>query len=447
MSGGAPPPAMRVVGLSHRTAPVEVREALTFAPEETLEFLAAGRDAGTWTEAMLLSTCNRTELYAASRDGDGTALVRRIAGVRPGVPLAHPGLVYEESGEGAVRRLLRVACGLESMVLGEHEIAGQVREAHRMAREAGTSGPVLERVVPAALRVSARVRGETAIARGASSVPAAAFALARRHFGEIRERRVLVVGAGEAGRIAARLVAAQRPAALWVTNRTGERAEEIAAELRAATWPFDDLAGALAEVDLVLCAARATEPVIRLEHLRASARRRAGRMLVLLDLGVPRNVDPRARDLEGVFLHDMDAVEALVGADRASRRAEVARVESMLEEHVRRIAGGADAAGVESLVAALRRRQEEVRAREVERSLRHFGPEQREHLDRLTRSLLDKVLHDPLHRLRSLPADDPEVTAARRLFGLDGGDGDDGAAPPAPAPEADDAPPSDGERR
>jgi glutamyl-tRNA reductase len=420
-----PPPSGRieVVGLSHRTAPLPVREAFAFGPDEAMDFLARGRRDAAWSEALLLSTCNRTELYAAPGPAAGEdGLARRLEAARPRVPAG--AALYREAGETAVRRLVRVACGLDSVVLGESEIAGQVREAHRLAREAGTSGPLLDRVVPAALRASARARAATGIARGPTSVPAAALLLARRHFAELTHRRVLVVGAGEAARLAAGLLAAQRPAGLWIANRTASRAEALAAECRAVVWPFDGLDRALAEMDLVVCATRAPAPLVRYEDLAATARRRAGRMLVLLDLGVPRNCDPRARDLEAVFLHDLDALEALVESHRTSREAEVRRVEALVDEAVGRLARADAAAPARALEAEIRRGLEALRDREVARSLRHFDGAQREHLDRLTRSLLDKALAGPLEALRDLDPADARAALIRRLLLPRGEDGD-----------------------
>lgn len=421
MSDGRDPLPLSVVGLSHRTAPVEVRESVAFDPDEALGFLARGRREEYWTEALLLSTCNRTELYAAPgpRAAGNGGILSRLADARPQVRTGAGGLLYSEEGPGAVRHLVRVACGLDSMVLGESEIQGQVKEAHRIARDAGTAGPLLERVVPAALRISRRAREETGIHRGITSIPAAALALAKRHFADLRDRRVLVIGAGEAGSLAARLFAAERPQALWISNRTAQRGVNLAEEVRAATWSWHCLEGALADVDVVLCAVRAPEAVLTYEGIRAAARARAGRMLVLLDIGVPRNVDPRARDLEGVFLHDVDALERIVEQAREKRRAEVVRVESMIDEGLARILLGEERSAAEPLVAEVRRSLEAIRLREVERSLRHFSPEQREHLDRLTRSLLDKAFHAPMRTLREEGHGGDRASWLRRLFGLE----------------------------
>jgi glutamyl-tRNA reductase len=413
----------RLVGLSHRTASVGDREAMAFDPEEAAEFLARGLRDEAWTEAMLLSTCNRTELYAtpgpaAGKDG---GLAARLTAARPEIRVEVDGLLYESAGAGAVRHLVRVACGLDSMVLGESEILSQVKEAHRIAAKAGTAGPMLDRVVPAALRVSRRAREETGIHRGVTSVPAAALSLAKKHFADFSRIRVLVIGAGEAGRIGARLFAGEHPQALWITNRTPSRGVALASEVNGATWSWPCAEGALVDVDVVLCAVRAPEPVLTFEGLKAAARRRAGRMLVLLDIGVPRSVDPRARDLEGVFLHDMDALQRLVEQNREKRQAEVAKVEAMVEEALVRVLLGEERRAAEPIVAEIRRSLEELRAREVERSLRHFPPEQREHLDRLTRSLMDKAFHAPMQSLREMgPEAKQRESWLRRFFGLRG---------------------------
>jgi glutamyl-tRNA reductase len=425
---GAPagrPVPLCVVGVSHRTAAVDVRETLAFDPDEAMDFLLRGRKEEYWTEAMLLSTCNRTELYAAPGPAAlaNGGIRSRLAAARPRVDTGAAGLLYQADGPGALRHMVRVACGLDSMITGESEIMGQMKEAHRIAREAGTAGPLLENVVPAALRISRRAREETGIHRGITSVPAAAMALAKKHFADFRDKRVLVVGAGEAGRIGARLFAGEHPRALWITNRTPGRAVDLATEVHAATWSWHCLEGALVDVDVVLCAVRADAPVLTYEGLRAAARRRAGRMLVLLDIGVPRNVDPRARDLEGVFLHDVDSLERIVVQSREKRLSEVVRVEAMIEEGLSRILLGEERRAAEPLVAEIRRSLEDVRVREVERSLKHFSPEQREHLDRLTRSLLDKAFHAPMQAVRQIGAEPERESWIRRLFGLGRGDG------------------------
>ena len=252
-------------------------------------------------------------------------------------------------------------------------------------------------------------------------MPAAALALARRHFSDFSKVRVLVIGAGEAGRIGARLFAGERPGALWISNRTPSRGVVLASEVHGATWSWQCIGDALVDVDVVLCAVRVPEPVLGFEALRAAARRRAGRMLVLLDIGVPRNVDPRARDLEGVFLHDVDALERLVAQNREKRRAEVEKVEAMVEEGLVRLLLGEDRRAAEPLVAEIRKSLEDLRLRETERSLRHFTPEQREHLDRLTRSLMDKAFHAPMQSLREMgPEAARKESWIRRFFGLGG---------------------------
>ena len=422
MSGDPVPVPLSVVGLNHRSAPVEVRESLAFGADQAREFLAHGVRDGAWSEAMLLSTCNRTELYAApGRAPDAGGVVGRLAGARPGLPAPPEEFLYRSEGAGALRHLVRVACGLDSMVLGEVEIHAQVDDALRIAREAGSAGPLLDRVVPAALRISRRAREETGIQRGVTSIPGAALALARRHFDDFSRVRVLVVGAGTAGRLGARLLGGGRPGALWIANRTPSRAEALAAEVRGAVWPGERLDEALAEVDVVVTAVQAPRPVVGIEGLRAAARTRAGRMLVLLDLGVPRAVDPRARDLEGVFLHDVDALERLVQANRERRLAEVPRVEALVEEGLVRLLLGEGRRAAEPLVADIRRSLEEIRLREVERSLRHFTPEQREHLDRLTRGILDRAFHAPMESIRELgPEAASKESWLRRFFGLGG---------------------------
>ncbi|MHC4925266.1 MAG: glutamyl-tRNA reductase [Planctomycetota bacterium] len=417
-----------VVGMSHQTAPLEVREDAAFSEEEAADFLVTGNREGVFAEAMLLSTCNRTELYAMPGpalpdEGLGTVLLR----ARRDIPAIEPGHLFEEQGNGAVRRLMRVTCGLDSMILGENEIAGQVREAHRVAMDAGVTGPVLDHVVPAALRISRRARQETAISRGVLSVPGASLQMARQYFSDLSSRRVLVVGAGEAGRLAAQLLATEHPRGLWISNRTPSRAESLAADLRAATWPFEQLDEALETMDVVITAVSAAEPVIDIATLRRVSRARSGRMLVLVDVGVPRNVDPRATDCEGVFLHDISALEHLIEENRREREHEVALVERLIDEALERVLRGEARHRADPFIRDLRRHLEMLRRREVEKNLGQFKPDEHEAVDRLTRSLLDKAFHEPMVALRSMDEDPERTGFLRRLFGLgrrDEGEGD-----------------------
>ena len=424
MPVASPSVPLLVVGLSHRTAPAEVRGTLAFRADEAADLLVRGRREGAWSEAMLLSTCNRTELYAAPGPGaeSGGGLAARLAAAHaPAVPPVD-GFLYRAEGRGAVRHLLRVACGLDSMVLGESEIAGQVREAYRLAREEGTAGPQLDLAVPLALRVSARAREATGIHRGVTSVPGAALALARGHAGDLSRARVLIVGAGEAGRIGARLFASERPLSLRIADRKSDCAEALAGETRGTALDWSRLEEALGDADVVLTAVSAPDPVLTCAALRAAAPRRAGRRLVILDIGIPRNVEAGARDLEGVLLFDSDDIARLVDGNREQRRTEMAKVEALVEEGLDRMHRGRRRASSEPLVKEIRLSLEGLRRRELERSRRHFTPAQYEHLDRLTRSLVEKAYHVPMEVLGE---PDPVVRDdawVRRLFGVAGGE-------------------------
>ena len=423
MAVASPSVPLLVVGLSHRTAAAEVRETLAFRADEAADLLVRGRREEAWTEAMLLATCNRTELYAVPGPGAERAggLAARLAAAKSVEGASTEGCLYRAEGEGAVRHLVRVACGLDSMVLGESEIAGQLREAHRLAREAGTAGRVLDRVVPEALRISARARDETGIHRGVTSVPAAALALAKRHAGDLSRARVLVVGAGEAGRIGARLFASEGTLSLRIVDRTASRALALAAETRASAVSWDRLEWALEEADVVLTAVGAPDPILTCAGLGAAALRRPGRRLVILDIGIPRNVEPGARDVDGVLLFDSDDIARLIDQNREHRRTEVEKVDAMVEEGLERILRVGRRTRSEPLVSEIRRSLEDLRQRELERSQRHFSHEQYEHLDRLTRSLLDKAYHVPM---KVLGETDPAVLDeawTRRLFGVGGG--------------------------
>jgi len=415
-----------LLGVNHRTAPVSLRERLAFSPEETHQALGALGTSPAVKEAMILSTCNRTEVYALAPDlADGEAAIRAQLLATKGVDLLAPGdHRYLLERRQAVRQLLRVTTGLDSMVLGEMQILGQVKAAFAMSQESGAAGLFLERLLAAAIHAGKRSRAETEIGAGSVSVASAAVSLATKVFGQLASRRVLVVGAGETGSLAARHFAEERPAALLIANRSPERAQKVAQELSARALPLAGLPEALPQADVVLCATRSAEPVITDAMVHAAMAERPRRPLLLVDLAIPRDIEEAAGRRDNVFLYPIDALRTIVDRNLARRQGEVPRVEVIVEEECDRFFAWLNGLGAAPVVRELREHYERVRQAEVSKSLRHFSAPDQERVERITKALVNKLLHRPTTRIKAIDLGSEQgldrLDTVRELFGLTG---------------------------
>ena len=417
-----------LAGMNHRSASLAERETLALDAADIDWVLAGVKGRGTVVEAAVLSTCNRTEFYARAADTDQafSALRAAVLDVK-GVDALAPGpAVYRLEGTEAVRHAFRVTAGLDSMVLGDLQILGQVKDAYAAARRVGATGPWLERLFESALHAGKRARTETAIGTGVVSVASAACELARRHMTTLEGRRVLVIGAGETSRIAAKHLAQHCAGGVVLANRTLARAEALATQLGIRAVPFEDIDAVLADTDLVLSATRAPSPIITEQALRTAMARREDRPVVIIDLAVPRDVDPAAATVPGVTLHSIDAIQDVVDRTLARRAAEVPRVEGILAEELAKFEGWRRALEAAPVVRDLRDHFERVRLEELERALPNATDEERARAERLTRALVNRLLHVPTVRLKDLdPASDEgagRLRAARELFALEGRD-------------------------
>ncbi len=351
-----------MVGINHRSARLAVREALAFDPLQSLAFLAEARAAGLLEEGVLLSTCNRTEIYGTRVAGAGPLIVAlsRFKGRE-----VDAGFFHVHRGTNAVRHLFRVASGLDSMVLGENEILGQVRAAYRLSLEAGHTAAVLDRLFSGALEVGKKVRAETSVNRGASSVSQAAVELCGREFPDLAARPVLLVGAGENGRLVLQSLVKRGSRRILVANRTRGKAEDLAAGFAAEAVPMAEIERALGECDVVLASTSSPVPLIAADAVERALARRGGRPLLLIDLSVPRNVERQVGSLAGVRLLDMDDLQAHVREGQAGRRGEARKAERLVEEaadaFMRRLA----TFDLKPLIGELRRRLERARDAEV----------------------------------------------------------------------------------
>jgi glutamyl-tRNA reductase len=406
---------LTLVGLSHQSTPIAVRER-AFVP--LAEAAALARDLAADGEAVCLSTCNRTELYLVGPDAEARALaaLARVSGL----PEDELRGVYRLNDEAAALHLFRVAAGLDSMVPGEGEILGQVREAY----EAGAAGAILDRLFRQALHAGKKVRAETAIGESPASVSSAAAALAQQVFGELHGCRVLLVGAGHVAELAARSLAARGASIAFVANRSADRRAELARRFGGEAIPLAEAVDRLADVDVLLSAAGAPERTLTREHLETAVRGRKGRPLFLIDLAVPRNLDPEIHEVDGCFLYDVDDLESVVAAGLAGRRREAARAEAIVAAEAERFREWHASREVVPEIASLRAWAEEVRAAELERARNRLGLSESQHaaVESVTARIVDKLLHLPTVRLKEAAAGadgGSYAEAVRHLFGLD----------------------------
>lgn len=412
-----------VVGVNHRAAPIETRERLAVAPETLDAVVREVRALPSVDEAFVLATCNRVEVYVAAADQRAaSASLRGWFGTRAPVDA----ILYEHHDGEAVRHAFRVCASLDSLVVGEPQILGQVKEAFHVARTAGGVGGFLSRLMGRAFHAAKRVRSETAIASGQVSVASVAVDLARGIFGELQGRRVLVLGAGKMALGAARSLA-RHGASLAIANRSYERAASLAKEHGASAHPLTDLAMLLQHSDVVVCSTAATRFVLTRDDVASAMKGRRGRSLFLIDITVPRNVDPRVGDLDNVYLYNVDDLEQIV-VDGAQRREGATReAERLLEEELR--AFEAEQRVVEGpgpTIAALRQKFHATAQGELERSfghrLKHLGADDRKAVEAMLDATLSKLLHHPTVRLKQGSASHDgavERAALQRLFELD----------------------------
>lgn len=408
------------VGISHKTAPVAVREHFAFGADELPAALA--RLGERYDGAAILSTCNRTEVYLAGPRGIGdprpvVALLSELKG-----DVAMEGAPFVTlTGKEAARHLFRVAAGIESMVIGESEVLGQVRTAFTAATAAGTHSPALSRLFHTAIRVGRKARSQTHIGRGTMSVSSTAVALARSTFGDLSGKTVLVVSAGDAGKLTARALAGSGVSRMLVTSRNDDRASELAAELDGEEVPFAQLGPAVAGADIVITSTASPHFLFDRPMIAAAMEKRGSRPLLLIDIAVPRDVDPAVAELPGVHLHDIDALQAVARQNMHLRRKELEQAEAIVDDEVAKFAAWLQSLEVVPTVAALRSRAEATRQAELRRTLAKMplSAADRKRIDAMTSAIVKKLLHGPIDRLKSPGEGERYVEAARALFNLD----------------------------
>jgi glutamyl-tRNA reductase len=432
------------LGISHKTAPVELRERVALTDHEGRRLLRELTATAAVHEAVVISTCNRTELYLVVGDpvdGETTALgaLAHRAGIRP-TELTE--LIYSPRNCDAARQLYRVTAGLESMIVGEAEVQGQVRRAWERAQTAGTTGPLTNRLFAAALTAGKRVREETAIGESRVSISSVAVELAREQLGSLDGRQVVIIGAGETSELTARALADQGLTTIYVANRHAARARSMAERFGGSVISLDRLPEQLREADIVVASTSSMHPIVGQEELELVMRARGGRPLHLIDIAVPRDIDPACADLEGVTLSDIDDLQATVARNLSIRRDEAPHAERILEEEIKRFAKWLGQVDALPTVAALRAHGNEI----VEQILaenqgRWESASQRDlaRVEAIARAVMNRLLHEPTIRLKSLSGERSHgsLQLLRELFGI--GSGEEAFAADAPA----DAPPAE----
>jgi len=415
------------LGLSHKTAPVALRERVALQEAQAIEFVQALVDDDPIAEAVAISTCNRTELYVVADDavaGETAALgaLAQLGEIRP-TELAGSG-VYSLRNCDAARHLYRVTSGLESMIVGENEVQGQVRRAYESALGAGTTGPLTNRLFAAALATGKRVRTETALATGPSSLSSVAVELARQVLGDLEDRSVLVLGAGETAELTARPLADRGARPVFVASRRYQRALALAERHGGRAVGFDRLPAELEAADIVVAATRSPHAIVGPEELGVVMEARGGRPLLAIDIAVPRDFDPDCSALPGVTLYDIDDLQAVIARNRSVRKAEARRAEAIIEEEIQRFAKWLGTLDAVPTIAALRRRADDV----VEHVLREnaarwetLSPRDRERVEAVARSVASRLLHEPTLRLKRNEGDraHARLQVLRELFALD----------------------------
>jgi glutamyl-tRNA reductase len=416
-----------IVGLSHQTAPVELRERVDFQARGVPEALRSLASRGSTREAAVVSTCNRAELIVACDDAAATRdeLTRFFGDFNHVAASDVAPHLYDLVDLDAVRHLFRVASGLDSLVVGEPQILGQVKDAHAVATETKTVGPVLNRLFHSSFAVGKRVRTETAVGSGAVSVSFAAVSLARKIFGDLGGRSVAVIGAGEMGKLTALHMKSQGVEHVTIVSRTMAHAARTAEAIGGASAaPWDDMDTVLGASDIVITATGAASPVLTKAHVEAVMRRRRNRPLFIIDIALPRDVEAEAGEIEQVFLYNIDDLQATVRENLARRASEVARAEAIVREEVDKFGAWLRSRGAIPTVVALRQRFEDIRRAELERlefKLSSLPPDARARVDEITHLIVEKLLLTPTEQLKALGDADASVSyteALTRLFGL-----------------------------
>jgi glutamyl-tRNA reductase len=411
-----------LLGVSHKTAPVALREKLALTGAQMPAFLQDLTDGGAIDEAVAISTCNRTEVYLVASDGvEGeSAALSALAG-RAGIrPTELADVIYSPRNCDAARQLFRVTAGLESMIVGESEVQGQVKRSYEVALGAGTTGPMSNRLFTAALAAGKRVRAETGIGLGAASVSSVAVDLATEMLGDLAGRPVVIIGAGETAELTAQALAAKGVTTIFVANRHAARARSLADRFGGTVLPLDRLPEQLEHADVLLCATASPHPIVERDELQLVMRARDARPLLILDIAVPRDVESSCGELGGVRLVDMDGLQRVVARNIQGRASEAARGEEIVEEEIGRFASWLGTLDVVPTVAALRAHGDRIVADVLAENAGRWesaSERDRARAEAIARTVMSRLLHEPTLQLKD-HGSHARLELARELFGL-----------------------------
>jgi len=393
---------LTLIGVNHKTAPIEVRERIAISRDDLPEVTRALAAVPGVSECMIVSTCNRVEILAAveSPTADLAAFLYRHFNLDAALLAPH---IYEHRDQEAVRHLFRVAASLDSMVVGEPQILGQVKEAFAVARASGTVAGQLDHLLQSAFAAAKKVRSETEIGSNSVSIASVAVELARKIFGSLQGRTVFLVGAGKMSELASRHLVQQGAGAILVTNRTLERARRMAETFQGKVIPFDQLYEAASQADIVISSTGAPHPIFHREHGQAFLHRRRNRPMFFIDIAVPRDVDPAMGELEGIFVYDIDDLQQVAASHMAERSREATDAEALIAGEVERFHQRQRTVNVAPAIVALQQQAEEIRQAELKRAQARLGSltaEQVAVVEALTRGLVNKFLHPPMQALK-----------------------------------------------
>jgi glutamyl-tRNA reductase len=416
-----------VVGLSHKTAPVEIRERVAFPPTDMGRPLGEMRALPAVAEGIIVSTCNRVELYAGSHApeacvGQLKAFLAAYHAIPPEQLEEH---LYDYQGEDAIRHVFRVSSSLDSMVIGEPQILGQIKTAYGYATEHKTVGSVLNRFLHKAFSVAKRVRTETDIASNAVSVSFAAVELARKIFGSLDGKKVMLIGAGEMCELAARHFLNNGAASVMVTNRTLERAVKLAEEFQGQAVPFEEFPQRLHQVDIVLTSTGAPHFILGPEKMEEVIRQRKNKPMFLIDIAVPRDIDPKVNKIDNIYLYDVDDLQGVVQANLKERQKEAKKAEVIIDQEIGQFSRWLETRDVVPTIVALRKKFEDIRQGELRKTfsnLKDLGPKERQAIEALTAAIVNKMLHSPTSVLKlnqETASGSDYVDAVRTLFDLE----------------------------
>lgn len=419
-------PEIVLLGLNHKTAPIELRECIAFSPDQTAAALASLKNEPTVNEVLLFSTCNRVEVLLVTKQvSEAVDTTKRLIARFNRISLPEfENILYIHTGDQAVRHIFRVAASLDSMVVGEPQILGQIKQAYRLATQERTTGVVLNRLLHRAFFVAKRIRSETGIGGHAVSISYAAIELGRKIFGSLEGKKILLIGAGEMAELAVTHLIRNRAGDILVTNRTFERAVELSRRFRGRPIRFEELFASLADVDIVISSTGAPDFVVKREHLKGVLRKRRNRPLFFIDIAVPRDIDPLINRLSNTYVYDIDDLNGVIDDNIEDRQREAVKGERIVDEAVINFRKWYDSLNVVPTIKALRKKLEDIAAVEVKKTLQAGGlsDEGRHAVERMTQAMINKILHDPTDVLKRNGCQGNRsayLDITRKLFKLD----------------------------